>query len=144
MNWPQEFSVFVCFWWDFLMKSYTQQEKTLWQQTLSRVPECSPVKEHWHQETETDMVVRSIIENISVSDKWPEEIRQKQITDSIDRQVMNYDKRDYAAARKDLKLKPYWFLRQYTKGSYYIRVNLPFLWTFKMTYWIVYMKGTRV
>ena len=51
--------------------------------TLSRIPESSPVKEDFLQETEMDMFVRSIIQNISVSDKRLEEIRQKQNTDSI-------------------------------------------------------------
>ena len=45
--------------------------------TLPRVPGSSPVKEDLLQETEMDMFVRSIIENISVSDKRLEEIRQK-------------------------------------------------------------------
>ena len=55
--------------------------------TLSRVPGSSPVKEDLQQETEIDIFVVSIIENISVSDKRLEEIRQKQNTDSICSQV---------------------------------------------------------
>ena len=41
-----------------------------------------------------DKFVRSIIENISVSDKRLEEIRQKQNTDSIRNQVINFYKMD--------------------------------------------------
>ena len=82
--------------------------------TADALSGSSSVKEDLQQETETDMFVRSIIENISVSDKRLEEIRQKQNTDSICGQVMNYYKIDYwpKAARKDPKLMPYWFVRQ--------------------------------
>ena len=78
-------------------------------ETLSGVPRSSPFKEDLQQETETDMLVHSITENISVSDKRLEEIRQKQNTDSISSQVINYYKIDYwpEAARKRPKLKPY-------------------------------------
>ena len=61
-----------------------------------------------------DMFVHSIIRNISVSDERLEEIRQKQNTDSICSQVINFYKMDYCpeAALRDLKLRPYWFIRQ--------------------------------
>ena len=74
--------------------------------TLSRVPWSSLIKENLQQETETDMFVRSKIENISVR---LEEIRQKQNTDSICSQVINHYKMDYRleAARQDLKPRPY-------------------------------------
>ena len=51
----------------------------------------------------------SIIENIFVSNKRLEEIRQEQNTDSICRQVINYYKMDNwpEAARKDPKPRPY-------------------------------------
>ena len=60
------------------------------------------------------MFVRSIIENISVSDKREEEIRQKQNTDSICCQVINYYKMDYwpEAASQCPKLRPYWLVRE--------------------------------
>ena len=81
---------------------------------LSRVPGSRPVKEDLQQETEMDMFVHSMIENISMSDKRLEEIRQKQNTDSICSQVMNFYKMNYwpEIARKDPKLRPYWFVRQ--------------------------------
>ena len=82
--------------------------------TLYRVPGSSLVKEDLQQETEMDMFVRSIIENITVSDKRPEEIRQKQNTDSVCSQVINFYKMVYwpEEAGRDLKLRPYWFVRQ--------------------------------
>ena len=77
MNWPQEFDVFVFVWWDIFMKSHTQQEKRIMtEDTLSRDPGSSPVKD-LQEETYMDMFVRSIIENISASEKRLEEIRQK-------------------------------------------------------------------
>ena len=62
---------------------------------LSRVPGSNPVKEDLLLETETDMFVRSIIENISMSDKRLEKSRQKQNTDWICSQVISYYKTDY-------------------------------------------------
>ena len=82
--------------------------------TLSRVPGSSPVKEDLQQETEMDIFVRSMIENISVSDKRLEEIKQKQNTASICSQVIHFYNIDYwpEAASRDLKLRPHWFVRQ--------------------------------
>ena len=104
--------------------------------TLSRVSGSSPVKEDLQQETEMDMFVHSITDNISVSHKRLEEIRQKQNTDSICSQVINFYKMDYwpEAARQELKLKPYWFVRQNLtvyQGSCCTRVYLSSLWIFK-------------
>ena len=60
------------------------------------------------------MFVRSIFGNISVSDKRLEEIRQKQNTDCICSQVINFYKINYwlEAVWRDLKLRLIWFVRQ--------------------------------
>ena len=89
--------------------THTAGKNLMTADTLSRVPGSSPVKEDLQQESEIDMFVRSMIGNISVSDKRQEEIRQKQNTDSIYSQVINFYKMDYwpEAARRDLKLRPY-------------------------------------
>lgn len=51
--------------------------------TLSRALGSGPVIQDIQQETETDSFIRTIIVNISVSDKPLEEIRLKQNVDSV-------------------------------------------------------------
>ena len=94
--------------------THTAGKNLMTADTLTRIPGSSPVKEDLQQETETDMFVRSIIGNISVSDKRREEIRQKQNTESVCSQVINFYKMDYwpEAARRNQKLRPCWFVRQ--------------------------------
>ena len=100
---------------EIVLRNHTHSKKNLMTaDTLSRVPGSSPVKEDLQQETEMDMFVRSIIENISVCDKRLKEIKQKQNTGSICSQVINNYKMNNwpETARKDPKLRAYWFVRQ--------------------------------
>ncbi|GAB1602716.1 uncharacterized protein K02A2.6-like, partial [Argonauta hians] len=83
--------------------------------TLSRAPGSVPTKQDYQQETETDLFVQLVLENIAASDSRLEEIRLKQNTDRICSQIMNFCKTDHwpETATRDSDLRPYWFVRQY-------------------------------
>ena len=68
-----------------------------------------------NQETETDMLVRSIVEKFSVRDKQLKEIRQKQRSDKIYSQAINLYKVTHwpETVTQDPELRPYLFVRQY-------------------------------
>ena len=95
------------------MRLYTPQGKISLQQTP--YPGFLAVCQRNQEEIETDMFIRSIIGNISVSVKWLEEIRHKQSTNKIYSQVINFYKIKHwpEAATQNAELRPNRFVSEY-------------------------------
>ena len=79
--------------------------------TLSRAPGSTPSAQDQLKEVETNAFVCAIIDSIPASDGRLEEIRQKQCSDKICSQVMNFCKQDHwpEETKKDVSLRQYWF-----------------------------------
>ena len=93
---------------------YTVGKNLMTADTLSWAPGSAPADQEYLMEDETNAFVCAVIDSIPASDARLEEIREKQCSDKICSQVMNFCKLDHwpESAKKDVNLRQYWFARQ--------------------------------
>ena len=93
---------------------YTAGKNLMTADTLSRDPGSVPADQEHLMEDETNAFVCAVTDSIPASDARLEEIRQKQCSDKIYSQVMNFCNLDHKpeAAKKDVSQRQYWFVRQ--------------------------------
>ena len=93
---------------------YTVGKNLMTADTLSWAPGSAPADQEYLMEDETNAFVCAVIDSIPASDARLEEIREKQCSDKICSQVMNFCKLDHwpESAKKDVNLRQYRFARQ--------------------------------
>ena len=85
---------------------YTAGKNLMTADTLSRDPGSAPADQEHLMEDETNAFVCAVIDSILASDARLEEIREKQCSDKICSQVMNFCKLDHKQSATILVCSP--------------------------------------